>query len=217
MEKELLERFCCADKDKGNICRPWSTSAYTYATDGHIMVRVPRMSDIDANDTAPDVEHNPYSEMFNREPAEWVGVPEVDYEATTCPHCNGTVKGIVCPECEGYGVVSLESDFNTYDEQDCKTCKGKAQLSVAQFEEFKARHRYKNPGVVETCDECWGTGKVWTLEGKVVNGVKINLKFLSLLGKLPNAKLGTFEPMTVARFIFDGGEGLLMPMKPDSN
>ena len=212
----MLERFCCADKGKENICRPWSTVNYTYSTDGHIMVRVPRMTDIEANETAPDVERNPYSPMFDREPEKWVDVPEVDYEATTCPHCNGTAKGIVCPECEGDGIVYLSSAFNTYDKQDCKTCKGQAQLSVAQFEEFKTRHRYKSIGIEESCDKCCGTGKVWTLEGKVVNGVNINLKFLSLLGKLPNAKLGTFEPMTVTRFKFDGGDGLLMPMTPDS-
>lgn len=213
---ELLVRFCCADKDKDNICLPWSTAAFTYATDGHIMVRVPRMADVEANATAPDVEHNLYSSMFNREPVTWVDVPDVDFEASTCLHCNGTVKGVVCPECEGEGVVSLESEFNYYGEDECTTCKGKAQLSVAQFEEFKARHRYNSPGVVESCGECWGTGKVWTMEGKVVNGVKINLKFLSLLSTLPNVKLGTFEPMTVVRFKFDGGDGLVCPMMPDS-
>lgn len=51
-----LSHFCYTEDDRHNLKRPWSRGDFSYATNGHIMVRVPRRQDLAVNDAAPDVE-----------------------------------------------------------------------------------------------------------------------------------------------------------------
>ena len=64
----------------------------------------------------------------------------------------------------------------------------------------------------ENCDKC-NHGVIWPMAGEVINGVKINVRFLDLIGKLPGAQLGLFGEIDVVRFRFDDGDGLVTPMR----
>lgn len=51
-----LSHFCYTEDDRPHLKRPWSRGDFTYATNGHVLVRVPRRADTPDNDAAPDVE-----------------------------------------------------------------------------------------------------------------------------------------------------------------
>lgn len=46
MNKDYLQKFCSTDSFRVNINKPFSQGEYTYATNGHIIVRVPRIEGI---------------------------------------------------------------------------------------------------------------------------------------------------------------------------
>ena len=48
-----LEIFCHPDRPE--LVRPFSIDTWTYATNGHVLVRVPRRDDVAENETAPNV------------------------------------------------------------------------------------------------------------------------------------------------------------------
>ena len=99
MTKDDLLRFCA---DRGDIrhylADPWSRGDYTYATNGHIIVRNPRLADVPENDYAPNTEKL----MLSIPPAtDWTNVPTVDMPPDKdCVYCNGID---VCDDCGGTG------------------------------------------------------------------------------------------------------------------
>jgi len=57
VEREIdLSHFCHTEDDRPYLKQPWSRGEFTYATNGHVAVRVPRRADVPENDEAPDVE-----------------------------------------------------------------------------------------------------------------------------------------------------------------
>jgi hypothetical protein len=53
-----LDLFC--DPERRNLAVPFSLNRHTYATNGHIIVRVPRRPDIPENKEAPNPEGLPW-------------------------------------------------------------------------------------------------------------------------------------------------------------
>lgn len=52
-----LSHFCYTEDDgRSYLKQPWSRGGFTYATNGHVMVRVPRRADVPDNEAAPDGE-----------------------------------------------------------------------------------------------------------------------------------------------------------------
>ena len=49
-----LSHFCYTEDDRPYLKNPWSRGDFTYATNGYVMVRVPRRADVPENDEAPD-------------------------------------------------------------------------------------------------------------------------------------------------------------------
>ena len=113
-----LKPFCGNDPLRFYLHRPWSQDEFSYATNGHIIVRVPRRADIAENKDAPNT-----AKVF----ANWVdpdrplppisippeiGEPECrvcDGRGTmhNCPDC-----GCTCKRCEGRGATSNHSDLS---------------------------------------------------------------------------------------------------------
>lgn len=209
-----LKLFCNANKP-GVLDAPWSHEEFTYATNGHILIRVPRRDDVTENKIAPKVWAGDIAECFKREPVEWVPVPEVDYDGEECEVCGGTGTAFLCPECEGKGGVWPKTKYSTYELQECATCRGIGQISQQNWDHFVKCHKFKGEEIKDTCGECDGTGIERTKDSKVVNGARINERYLWMIGELPGAQLGTFEPEAAVRFRFDGGDGLVMPMRGD--
>lgn len=185
----LLKKFC--HEDHHALSEPWSIEEYSYFCDGHILVRVPRIDGIPENDQAPDARKI----IPANQPQEWFSVPDCklpDYEP--CKQCNGSGKDVECPECDGSGEVSLSNRYNEY-ECECKSCDAS--------------------GVLSECPNCDGTGRIYPTEGILVGVAGFQPKYLLLLAALPNCKIGPTGPESLAWFVFDGGDGVLMPVNPE--
>ena len=210
---QTLQMFCNKDTSRKGMCVPFSVGDYTCALDGYVMLRVPRIVEVPENPDAPQIEWTPTHAIcgtFFREPAEWVPVPTGVEDSAPCKACNGTGKSLQCPECEGKGEVEMETDFHAYDHE-CSTCDGNGQITEEKFKALQGSHKWlKDEHIV--CGQC-ANGRVWPTTGEMVGQAKINHRFLALIGKLPNAQLGTFGPMEMVRFRFDGGDGVVMPMR----
>lgn len=189
-----LEKFCEPSMKK--ISRPWSAGDYTYATNGHIAVRVPRMDDAPENEEAPDMARVPWDhETLN----DWEPLPPYDLAgAKDCTLCKGMKKARVCHECDGEGEVTAETDYNYYVVT-CKTCGGDGTM----------------PGESDDppCPRCQGTGRSLNIPVPWAAG-HIGMQMLVKINDLPGVKLSkTGDGEKPWRFIFDGGAGVIMPMR----
>lgn len=193
MNKEDLQKYCDRP-DRENIATPFSIGDFTYATNGHVIVRVPRLSDVPERGNAPKAE-----ELFSKmEIGEYFPIPYVPAEKKeNCPECEGLGYYTECPECEGSGDVEFSTDYHDYTET-CETCGGSGKFTK------------ENP---LECEKCGGEGKVVKREIMEASRNMYDTKYLRWLKELPNCMLSTAEYLSPTHFKFDGGDGLIMQMK----
>ncbi len=103
-----LQKFC-ADKNSARLAlqNPFSRGEWTYATNGHIAVRVARLEEVLDNEKAPNVEKL-FTAAENRTGYQWVDIPEVTVKTFECTCCDGgwieyKSEKIACDECDGTG------------------------------------------------------------------------------------------------------------------
>lgn len=189
MTKEDLKKFCVDDPYRGNISKLWSFGVHSYATDGSVLIQVPRLDDVEENPTAPDVT----SLLLTPKPTTYFPVKDLVLPGLKwCSECKGQGRNVDCPECHGDGEVELETDYNSYS-CECKTCYGRAK--------------------VDKCEECEGMGKVEDKSPVDVGNAAFQPRLLRLLQSLPDCEIGPTGPQPPAWFKFDGGDGLIMPMR----
>ena len=191
-----LQPFCSTDKTRVRIVSPFSIGDWTYATDGRMLVRVPRLADVPEYD-GPAWTIQPPQYLTDNPPGDvWLPIPELPPATpdVPCQKCGGKAPE-TCPACDGDGEVEYEFDYGgtTYTiEHECPVC--------------------EDP----TCRSCDGTGieprKIVTVE---VGGALFNVEFLRKFAALPDAELAPREHWLPCRVRFAGGEGLIMPMRKD--
>jgi hypothetical protein len=196
---------------------PFSRGEYSYATNGHIGVRVPRRDDIPENESAPKAE-NAFSkaEPLLRSIEGASPIPALPpIETKRCHVCKGEGKVVKCDDCDGQGFV----ECNLGHEHECEEC-GEQGVVSARHAEDASRHM--------PCEECDGTGRVPEADsGRGVYVVfpgehTVQLRYLNKLQKLPGIrwKLTGREAADPIPFWFEGGDGILMPVRypgPDRN
>lgn len=102
-----LNQFCADSDDlRYFIHQPWSRGDFTYATNGHILVRVPRLQEVPENSNTPDAQQL----MDKTAPAnDWMPVPVATMPPDVqCKWCDGTKrdptdKRFKCDECGATG------------------------------------------------------------------------------------------------------------------
>jgi len=195
-----LKPFC---SKCGELSEPFSDDEYSYATDGAILIRVPRQDDI-KKDTPVFISRRTSSRAivlvirddvglyFNHDTlTNWIDMPMLPNMAV-CEKCNGTGKfRAACFECYGDGMLTFDSEYNTY-KVECMSCSGG-----------------KSDGIL--CDKCEGEGKAPEVRLVDVGGARAIAKDLYRLKDLPDLKFSIVgkdwrEPV---RFKFAGGVGLL--------
>lgn len=198
MTPEELKKFC-ADRDDliYYIQEPFSHGDYTYATNGHIMVRIPRieMEETERSRDAAVKLVGKAEKMFSdwSQAAEFLPIPAVELPPmSTCKDCGGTGKNAECPKCDGTKEVEFSNAYHDY-EFTCKTCNG--------------RGRIEGP-----CENCDGTGKIETFASTEVGNAKFQNKYLFMIAALPDSKIAP-DGDGVAYFTFEGGDGVLMPTR----
>lgn len=165
---DILKMFCADSSDtRYYLHKPFTKDGYTWATSGHMIVRVPIVDGIGDHEGTPNV-----SKVFNDAFSEknmrplMCAVPEIaDNERD-------------CEECDGRGT-----------EHDCPDCKCE-------------------------CEYCNGSGRIKAKTSISVGGALFNAEYIKLLSSLPNLIIQgdpeKFKPMS---FTFDGGCGLIMPLR----
>ncbi len=104
MTLDEIKVFCAIDDARWNLLHPWTRDGYTWATNGHIIVRVPAMDDVPENNDAPDA-----GRLMAKAPDDlpYFPVPECTMPAPiSCSWCDGTGrdpndKRCRCDECDG--------------------------------------------------------------------------------------------------------------------
>lgn len=202
-----LSVFCKTDHDMLNT--PWSEGDFTYASNGLLLVRVPRRDDVAEKIEAPNIQGTSLGAGFDKTPIEWFSVPNIEIATKECQKCKGTGHQYTCPECEGSGEVSLSTDWSDYGEHSCETCGGTGQLSKDHW--LRLMPKGSNPAG-EECHKCGGAGKLYD-DGKAikVGDALFTDTLLKKVAVLPGCKIGVIGELLPAIFRFDGGDGLLMP------
>lgn len=202
---ELLKRFCQKPGGyRAELQKPIRRDGFLYATTGWIAIRVEDDPSIKAGNggTALPNIHT----AFDHGEIEFHPLPMLP-EAIKCKHCNG--KGIEylkeCPDCDG------EGDFvhgnHTYQ---CKECDCAGTV--------KSDEKTTKP---TGCWHCGGTGEADYSGGAIptqVGGLHFQNYLLRMIVNLPNAHIEHVYPsdeksLPGTHFIFDGGEGVVMPFK----
>lgn len=101
-----LQKFCSVKDDSRYFLHaPFSRGKYTYATNGHIVVRVARRDDVPEVDLAPKPES-----LFKEKPrGKFIPVPK----------CSA-VSDLDCKKCEGTGA----RECNMGHDHECDKCEG---------------------------------------------------------------------------------------------
>ena len=111
---EQLTRFC--DDSRTPIMHPFSDGSWTYATDGKMIIRVPRLAEVpEYDDSSKKID----SGIFQTNPitGDWFKIPSgFSNEPNKCDKCKGTGEcrckcGHVhdCEYCEGSGLSPKET------------------------------------------------------------------------------------------------------------
>ena len=114
-----LQQFCGADETRPYLMKPFSLGEFSYATNGHILVRVARLEGVDP----PAKTFNPEKPLEGIEAASFAApyfkLP-AEPEDTECEDCDGRGCEHECPECHcicracaGTGSQAAEGDYST--------------------------------------------------------------------------------------------------------
>ena len=95
-----LKQFCGTEESRPYIMAPFSIGQWTYATNGHICVRIPRLPDV-AEPTEPKILKA--EKLFEEMPADgYAPLPSIALEADeddACDECDGRGYEHDCPGC----------------------------------------------------------------------------------------------------------------------
>ena len=158
-----LKKFCSQWNQRYIV--PWSRGDYTFATDGRIIIRLPRMADVLEKEDTPDALILWANVLISGDP---VSIPNLPPPKLVR----------------------------------CEDCLGESKEAIAE------------------CEECEGTGMIRAVQNTEVGGMTFADQYLELIKELPDYKfypvkydfsLGFKAPPSP--FTFDGGDGLLMPVK----
>jgi hypothetical protein len=109
------------------------------------------------------------------------------------------------PPCEFKVAPAIEFPPREEADDDCDRCEGRGL-------------RHDCPTCHCVCRHCEGTGKepIWYEISFELEGVHFGGKYLYRLKGLPDLKFGVPKDGKPMRFSFDGGDGLIMPMRGSS-
>ena len=212
-----LQRFCANESDPRPYLRaPFKRGQWVYATNGHVCVRVPVESEPDAqeSDRSPNAGALFEKHIENRE-CEFLLMPKIP-DLIQCSGCagEGRVRAIKCAPCSGTGVFQHFGD--TYD---CQRCADSA--AGPGWDERLPFDDASPEDVMRVCDNCDGLGYALSSNGVMALGDSTySPVYLSWIAALPQVRICPGGPAAAhhtevvpAAFIFDGGQGIVMPRR----
>jgi hypothetical protein len=197
---EYMQKFCEPDHYTGFYLRPVPLNGKTIASNGHILVCV------DADLGAEPYDNLPASMAAMVDPGNFVsGFVPLDIvlaDQPACSTCLGfgkTPKKLTdkCPDCEGTGEHYIGSHY-----YECKECDGEGEVGSGVLS-----------AETEPCEACKATGRQYTIQR--IDARSFNVEYLRMILELPSIE---YQPDhdnsdSTMRFRFDGGVGVLMPVR----
>lgn len=202
MTVQDLIPFCSVDTTRSGLVHPFTRGAYTYASDGRIMVRVSAMSDVETHPESPADLESVIPDRVNYRPA---ALPDgwhvFQAKQETCDECEGSgLANVACTNCNGAGEWF---DDEAGSHHHCRPCHGTGLL----------------PGTNPTgpkCGDCQGKGMVDSLFPVALDrgAIAISLHYLRLIQSLPGlGPLFYREPCEPIIADFQGGIVVMMPVR----
>lgn len=198
-----LQLFCSTQERhiQYGITAPFSKDKWTYATDGCLCIRVPRLPEV-TSEKGPLAEKLFNEAEFGRAVTVWQPLPMFELKSENCDECGGTGYVKTCPRFHKPG--------------DCGA--GESPKCRKYNEECNAGCQPEDEGAF-VCTDCDGAGKNERIGNIIVDGsagkVRISAIYLNKIKDLPNVQIAPYDSTSSFRIKFDGGEGLLMPVKMD--
>lgn len=220
-----LTAFCHPETSRVALLAPFASGAYSYASDGCIMVRVPRRE--------CDPEHAKYAAVLDTYLAgpagEMAPFPAVDlpplsaYVPEPCATCaaTGWMHTVECRACRGSGMTECPT---CHHEDACDDCGGTGNVERPSTTEDDPDGRIE-------CMDCDGTGdrgdkhavphvptrvgpysidRRYVVVMQALPGIEIDLGREDWFVGAPHKYGVTVVPV---RFRFDGGEGAIVPLR----
>lgn len=212
-----LQRFCADENDpREYLQKPWRDGGWVYATNGHLVLRIP---DNGAPDTPERTDKHPavpamFRKYLEDRACEFLVMPSIP-EPNKCTHCGGAgfVWAKNCPDC-----VDGEFTHGDYG-YDCKNCMRSA-AGPGKLDADKGDKGAKR----EPCAHCDFNGYPLNSNGGTQIGTAhYATVYLWTMAQLPECRVCPGDPAresydapreAPAAFIFDGGQALLMPRRP---
>lgn len=196
---ELLRFVAARDDIREYMRAPFVQGEWIYATNGHIAVRVPKVEWVNVKESDKPAS---IGELFEKNKRDtFVTLPDLP-PREKCPVCNGSGIGYKCSECDGEGEFTRGG--HSYD---CKECGGSGQTDDGADADK------------EPCIECDGDGES-RHKAVAVGNWHYDRRYLARILELPAVKFAQrhegmkdLDDAAIAYFVFEGGEGLLMPMR----
>jgi hypothetical protein len=199
-----IQKFCADEYGfRDYLKKPFSKGDFTYATNAHIAVEIPRVAGAPefTEVGAPDVDKLIKASAPLRDMRSLPAIRKAG-EHPKCEQCNGLGAVAQCNSCMGSGRASPVSD------DDCADCRGDGEIPV---------HRAVSGS--EICFSCDGSGlsNHWREIVRVSRSVFLDAKYVRLIASLPNARLAfSVDQRDIpVPFTFDGGRGWVMQVRGD--
>lgn len=194
--ENILKEFCSSSDDPRDYLRaPMRIGQHIYATTGWVAIRVPDDGTIAANDCHKLPRMPALFEVPVEQYSDMPALPSGD----KCEACKGSGREFKesCDECDGQGDFSHGNHM-----YDCKGCDGEGKVDML----FPT-----GPG--QRCADCIGTGCKKGSTYKV-GAATYQLYLLTKISTLPGIKIHIpTDGDSPAKFIFDGGEGVVLPCR----
>lgn len=188
-----LKRFCSTDEDRHSLQQPFSQEEFSYATDGRVIVRMARLRDVPEVVDAP-IAQNLWKNLGVNiaELKGWMEIPALpEIQYNLCEACFGSGMMRVCAKCE---YCPDDADY-----QKCPDC------GAVSFEKIPCSHECSN-------------GRHQVAAGINIGNTRLNVIYLHKLNMLKGVMICPYMPSNAdaVPFRFEGGDGLLMPMKMEA-
>lgn len=210
---QILKKFCLKkryndvkDERLKTIGEPFSIDGHTYATDGHILVRLKGLY-AKINKSAPNAHKVFNFKEFSNTDVKWININKnnilnitkhPDIECPVCtPHQKETIV-MVCENCGGEGYEECDLGY----EHECNFCTDGYIKKII------------NPS---DCWECLGArvkrNNVFTIKQKDYTTYLFVGFIILFLENFKNIKISTTREHGAVMVKFDEGEGLIMAMR----
>lgn len=205
-----LQRFCAVNDPRNWLNTPSVLGPNAIGCDGFMVIAIPRTEDHanlpDAGALMPKaLETIERAAAFSDSAAATIVATDVVVEpGDQCLACkgHGRAKTTSCDDCEGDGFF-----WHGRHEYECQSCNGCGNVSEpTESPDGVQCHHCRGSGVIfshRACVHCFGDEKFG-----------IAPKYLLLLQSLPGCRMAAdFGPEPIIAFRFDGGHGVVMPMR----